>query len=180
MIKRSNVCPITSRLHSHWNIRDSRHYRNAIHVHQLRHTTTNNFTPTLSTHPVHQPNHTTTSPPKMPVQTIPHASSSKATPTSSTPATRPYYFWKPHQSGGFLGQWYTSPFTDSTGSTYATAEMYMMVQKARLFGDEDVAQLMLSTNDPKEHKAMGRMVKGFKEGVWNARTYLPYPQITVV
>lgn len=42
-----------------------------------------------------------------------------------------------------------------------------MVQKARLFGDEKVAQMMLTTTDPKEHKAMGRMVKGFNERVWN-------------
>lgn len=47
----------------------------------------------------------------------------------------PVYFWKPDQGNGFLGQWYPSPFVHE-GETYATAEMWMMVQKARLFGDE--------------------------------------------
>ena len=55
--------------------------------------------------------------------------------------------------------------------TYATAEMYMMVQKARLFEDEDVARKMLMTTDPKRHKALGRQVKSFNEATWNTRTY---------
>ncbi len=43
----------------------------------------------------------------------------------------------------------------------------MMVQKARCFGDEEIAKLMLETTDPKEHKALGRKVKGFDDKVWN-------------
>lgn len=43
----------------------------------------------------------------------------------------------------------------------------MMVQKARLFGDEGVAAQMLRTRDPKAHKALGRKVKGFDGGVWD-------------
>lgn len=43
----------------------------------------------------------------------------------------------------------------------------MMVQKARLFGDEDVARRMLGTVDPKEHRALGRKVAGFRERVWD-------------
>lgn len=62
-----------------------------------------------------------------------------------------------------------SPFTVD-GETYATAEMWMMVQKARLFSDEDVARKMLGTTDPKRHKALGRQVKNFDEKTWNAGT----------
>jgi predicted NAD-dependent protein-ADP-ribosyltransferase YbiA (DUF1768 family) len=40
-------------------------------------------------------------------------------------------------------------------------------RKARLFGDEKVARDMLKTRDPKAHKALGRKVRGFDEGVWN-------------
>ena len=47
----------------------------------------------------------------------------------------PVYFWKPEQGHGYLGQWYWSPWTWE-GETYGTAEMWMMVGKARLFGDE--------------------------------------------
>jgi ribA/ribD-fused uncharacterized protein len=53
--------------------------------------------------------------------------------------------------------------------TYATAEMWMMVQKARCFNDEKIARQMLETTDPKTHKALGRKVRGFDEKVWNER-----------
>lgn len=43
----------------------------------------------------------------------------------------------------------------------------MMVQKARLFGDEAVAKQMLRTSDPKAHKALGRKVRGFDGKVWD-------------
>ena len=43
----------------------------------------------------------------------------------------------------------------------------MMVQKARLFGDEAVAKEMLRTSDPKAHKALGRKVRGFDGKVWD-------------
>lgn len=47
----------------------------------------------------------------------------------------PVYFWKPNDENGYLGQWYDSPWTHE-GDTYETAEMWMMVGKARLFKDE--------------------------------------------
>ncbi|KAF1959795.1 DUF1768-domain-containing protein [Byssothecium circinans] len=90
-----------------------------------------------------------------------------ASASTTTPASKPVYFWKPTQGNGYLGQWYWSPFTHNN-DTYHTAEMWMMVQKARLFGDEDVAVQMLATTDPRRHKALGREVKGFREGVWDA------------
>jgi ribA/ribD-fused uncharacterized protein len=77
------------------------------------------------------------------------------------------YFWKPADGNGYLGQWYPSPFTHE-GDTYATAEMWMMVSKARLFGDEGIAKSMLRTSDPKVHKALGRKVQGFDGGKWDA------------
>ena len=48
----------------------------------------------------------------------------------------PLFFWREFEEPyGFLSQWYESSF-DVDGVTYLTAEMWMMVQKARLFGDE--------------------------------------------
>lgn len=47
----------------------------------------------------------------------------------------PVYFWRPDQGNGYLGQWFWSKW-EVDGDTYATAEMWMMVCKARLFGDE--------------------------------------------
>lgn len=87
--------------------------------------------------------------------------------TTPTPSTKPVYFWRPHEEGtGYLSQWYPSPFTMS-GDSYATCEMWMMVQKARLFADEHAARSMLQTVDPKAHKELGRMVEGFDSEVWD-------------
>jgi len=82
----------------------------------------------------------------MPVTTTP--SNSAAAPAQySTANSAPVYFWKPAQGNGYLGQWFWTPFVVD-GEEYKTAEMWMMVQKARLFGDEAVAGKMLRTADP--------------------------------
>jgi predicted NAD-dependent protein-ADP-ribosyltransferase YbiA (DUF1768 family) len=64
----------------------------------------------------------------MPVNTISLAEATK-------PAEKPVFFWKPNDGNGYLSQWYWSKFTVN-GETYVTAEMWMMVHKARCFGDE--------------------------------------------
>ncbi|KAF2799592.1 DUF1768-domain-containing protein [Melanomma pulvis-pyrius CBS 109.77] len=86
---------------------------------------------------------------------------------ATSPSPDPVYFWRPHEGHGYLGQWYPTPFTHN-GDTYATAEMWMMVCKARLFGDEEIAQQMLRTESPREHKSLGRKVGGFDAQVWDA------------
>jgi ribA/ribD-fused uncharacterized protein len=100
----------------------------------------------------------------MPATTIPAASS------AARQVPEPIYFWKPTQQHGYLGQWYPSEFTVD-GETYATAEMWMMVQKAKLFGDEKIAKEMLDTTDPKTHKALGRLVENFDDKVWNSSEF---------
>lgn len=84
---------------------------------------------------------------------------------------QPVYFWQPHKEGGYLGQWFPSPFTVD-GERYATAEMWMMVQKARLFGDEESASKMLATEDPKTHRELGRLVEGFEEEKWEDSMFM--------
>ena len=100
------------------------------------------------------------------------------------------YFWKPEQEDGYLGQWYPSPWTVE-GERYATAEMWMMVGKARLFNDEvtypsfpplyrshssaeltpaekqEVAKEILAADNPRKQKALGRKVRNFDGGVWD-------------
>ncbi|KAH7138784.1 hypothetical protein B0J11DRAFT_423079 [Dendryphion nanum] len=78
----------------------------------------------------------------------------------------PVYFWRPHDFNGYLGQWYKSEW-EHEGDTYLTAEMWMMVGKARLFGDEKIAQAMLATPNPKTCKSLGRQVANFDDKVWN-------------
>lgn len=47
----------------------------------------------------------------------------------------PIYFWREYDEPyGFLSQWYDCAFQHE-GVTYRSAEMWMMVQKAKLFGD---------------------------------------------
>lgn len=55
--------------------------------------------------------------------------------SSKESESEPIYFWKPEEELGWLGQWYESPFHHE-GVVYRTAEMWMMVQKAKLFRDE--------------------------------------------
>jgi predicted NAD-dependent protein-ADP-ribosyltransferase YbiA (DUF1768 family) len=55
---------------------------------------------------------------------------------TNTTSSEPLFFWREFEEPyGFLSQWYDSPF-EVEGVTYASTEMWMMIQKAKLFGDE--------------------------------------------
>jgi hypothetical protein len=69
-------------------------------------------------------------------------SSSSAIPTDLSGAV---YFWHPEDNNGFMSQWYDSPWTHE-GTTYSTAEMWMMVQKAKLFKDEVNYYITINTD----------------------------------
>jgi len=81
------------------------------------------------------------------------------------------FFWGAESRGGVgaecLSQWYPSPFTVE-GTTYATAEHFMMAGKARLFGDEKAAERVVAAATPAEAKNLGRQVRGFDSAVWDA------------
>ena len=72
------------------------------------------------------------------------------------------FFW----SGPF-SQWAPSPFTIN-GITYNCAEQYMMVEKARLFGDEVRESLIMSNSDPALQQRLGRQVVGYEQAIWDA------------
>ena len=67
-----------------------------------------------------------------------------------------------------LSQWYPCQF-EVDGVTYTSAEQYMMAEKAKLFGDEEIRTEILSTSDPRTCKALGRKVKNFDKAVWNEK-----------
>lgn len=73
-----------------------------------------------------------------------------------------YFFWK-----GPFSQWARTPFSIG-GFTYPTAEHYMMVNKARCFGDFQAERLIFSTESPKDAKAYGRQVKNYDDIRWAA------------
>ena len=64
-----------------------------------------------------------------------------------------------------LSQWWPAGF-EAEGHTYRTAEHYMMERKARLFGDDESAELVLAAGSPAEAKRLGRAVRGFDSERW--------------
>lgn len=64
-----------------------------------------------------------------------------------------------------LSQWWPATFCIDS-QTYVTAEHYMMAQKAKLFGDEDMFGAILSARSPSRAKTLGRRVRGFDEEQW--------------
>ena len=67
-----------------------------------------------------------------------------------------------------LSQWYPAAF-QIDGIGYPTAEHWMMASKARLFGDNETLAQILGSPDPKAAKALGRTVRNFEGGVWDAQ-----------
>ncbi|MCQ2469830.1 MAG: NADAR family protein [Ruminococcus sp.] len=82
------------------------------------------------------------------------------------------FFWghRPASGGKItkscLSQWFECEFT-ADGVKYHTAEQYMMAQKALLFGDNDVFELIMKADDPKEYKSLGRKIRNFDDKLWN-------------
>ncbi len=73
-------------------------------------------------------------------------------------------FWKPPNP---FGQWTDSSF-EVDGKSYSCAEQFMMAGKARLFGDTEIEEQILKTDNPRDHKRLGKKVAGFEEDRWVA------------
>lgn len=85
-------------------------------------------------------------------------------------------FWghRPSASGevtaSCLSQWWPADFTVD-GVLYRTAEHYMMAGKARLFGDAEAQARVVAAGHPRDAKTIGREVRGFDQGVWEAARF---------
>lgn len=66
-----------------------------------------------------------------------------------------------------FSQWHPVEF-EVEGKRFTCAEQYMMYGKAVLFGDQEVAERILSAKTPKAQKALGRKVRGFDEQRWRS------------
>jgi ribA/ribD-fused uncharacterized protein len=86
---------------------------------------------------------------------------------------RPKYlmFWS-HQSKSqgtvgreCLSQWWPAAFMVD-GERYGSAEHFMMAEKARVFGDEEMRRRILDARNPGAAKRFGREVRGFQDAVW--------------
>ncbi|MFG1667186.1 NADAR family protein [Streptomyces sp. Y7] len=86
------------------------------------------------------------------------------------------HFWghRPQPDGrvgaSCLSQWWPSPFTVS-GVSYATAEHWMMAEKARLFEDPDAERQVLAADHPSLAKKAGRLVRGFDDTAWERERF---------
>jgi ribA/ribD-fused uncharacterized protein len=69
-----------------------------------------------------------------------------------------------------LSQWYPAPF-EVDGVRFPTAEHFMMVGKARLFGDDEAERHILDAPKPDRAKGLGRRVRGFDEERWASERY---------
>jgi ribA/ribD-fused uncharacterized protein len=71
------------------------------------------------------------------------------------------FFW-----GGEWSNWYKSSFVID-GITFNCVEQWMMYMKAKTFGDEESATLIMKTKNPREQKRLGRFVKNYDNTVWD-------------
>ena len=93
------------------------------------------------------------------------------------PETIPFlFFWghQPSKDGSFtkscFSQWWVAPF-EVDGIVYQTAEHWMMVGKARLFGDEAAVAKILAAGTPAAAKKGGRLVKDFVPEIWDKHKF---------
>ncbi|MCD7809669.1 MAG: NADAR family protein [Erysipelotrichaceae bacterium] len=75
-------------------------------------------------------------------------------------------FHNPDEENGYLSNWYLSDFIFD-GIKYSSMEQYMMYQKAICFGDESIANQILTTNDVAYIKSLGRNVSNYDDNYWN-------------
>jgi len=105
-------------------------------------------------------------------------------------------FWRPSDPNNYLGQWYKADFEITNDicenfpneiktlslymerydvlqklandqTQFNTAEKFMMMAKAALFLDNVAFNRMADSENPAEHKQLGRTVKRFNENVWD-------------
>ncbi|WP_438432722.1 NADAR family protein [Gorillibacterium sp. sgz500922] len=86
------------------------------------------------------------------------------------------FFWghTPSKDGSIdercFSQWWMCRFTVE-GTEYSCAEQFMMAEKARLFGDDEMLESILQAKHPKEMKAYGRAVRHFDKAIWEKECY---------
>lgn len=73
------------------------------------------------------------------------------------------FFWSNNSP---FSQWHKATF-QLNDVQYSSAEQFMMAKKAELFGDTEIKQQILSTNNVRKQKQLGRQVRGFNQEIWN-------------
>lgn len=73
-----------------------------------------------------------------------------------------------HPENLCFSNWYRAPFVIN-GKRFSSIEQFMMYEKAKLFGDNEIAERVLQTEEAAEIKALGRQVKNYDDHIWNGR-----------
>jgi len=73
------------------------------------------------------------------------------------------FFWS---NDSPFSQWHKAKF-QLNDIEYSSAEQFMMAKKAELFGDNQIKEEILSTNNVRKQKELGRKVRHFDEEIWN-------------
>ena len=80
------------------------------------------------------------------------------------------FFW-----GEWPSNWFPTYFIVKEGRKrfgFFNSEQYFMYRKAKTFGDEEIAERILSEGkNPKTAKALGRKVKNYDDTVWSEKRY---------
>ena len=69
-----------------------------------------------------------------------------------------------------LSQWFPCSFVVD-GQYYNCAEQFMMAEKARIFGDEEIRQQILAEYNQMAMKKLGRKVRGYDDAVWKEKRF---------
>lgn len=78
-----------------------------------------------------------------------------------------YFYRESDVQAGHFSEWYPTSFKDDKGTVFVTVEQYKTYHKALLMGDKKTASKVLQTDNPKEHKALGRSVENWNPTLWN-------------
>ena len=69
-----------------------------------------------------------------------------------------------------LSQWFQCPFIVDN-QYYNCAEQYMMAEKARIFGDEEIRQQIFAEYNQMAMKKLGRKVRNYNDITWKEKGF---------
>lgn len=69
-----------------------------------------------------------------------------------------------------LSQWFQCPFIVDN-QYYNCAEQYMMAEKARIFGDEEIRQQIFAEYNQMAMKKLGRKVRNYNDITWKEKRF---------
>lgn len=81
-------------------------------------------------------------------------------------------FHREYEENGCFCNWYPAEF-DYAGRHYLHSEQFMMYQKVMMFGQNELGEEIMHTNDPEQCKILGReFFDGFDAALWKRTRYV--------